>query len=119
MELKPSHQRLLDTSAVPQELAAELAAFCAGRDEIAEAFLCEIERTVEGEQPTRSLSLGVDLVWPVSEPEDSRGVSLTLATALPPELMRRVGVAVLADRAVPAWRTRGRQIYARNDEGRP
>jgi hypothetical protein len=124
MELpKPHRERLLETplERVPAGTADALAAFCADRPEVRRAFLCEVERTVEGEEPTRGLSFAVDLTWPVAEPEDSRGVSPLLASALverDPELVREVGVAVLADRAVPAWQRLGQTIY-QDDEGRP
>jgi hypothetical protein len=111
-------ERLLTTSPedVPAEYVAALARFCAGAVDVERGYVCavKIERA-DGESMQR-LTFCVKLVAPVSEPHDSRETAEALFARLSqsqPDLARRLGFGVMADRAVAAWEANALRVYPR------
>jgi hypothetical protein len=93
-------------SAIDATTAEAIEAFCEESPEVEAAYVCLTERTREGAEPERVLRLSVKLFSPVDTPGDTRAPSLQLVQRLArrhPDLMRRLGYGVSADRAVPAW----------------
>lgn len=114
----PYREQLLPTYAESVDAAAAEAtqAFCQASPEIEAAYVCLTERTRAGAEPERAFRLSVKLVSPVSASEDTRAASVQLVQRLSqtyPELMRRFGYGVLADRAVPAWERYGVKVFSR------
>jgi hypothetical protein len=115
----PFQERLLPTeaSAIDAATAEAIGAFCEESPEVEAAYVCFTERTREGAEPERVLRLSVKLLSPVDTPEDTRTLSQQLVQPLSrghPELMRRLGYGVLADRAVPAWERYGVKVFSRS-----
>ena len=114
----PLREHLLPTDATAVDAAtiAAIRAFCEESPEIDAAYVCSAERERAGAAPERVVQLAVKLSSPVSEPEDARAQSRQLAHRLShdyPELMRRLGYSVLADRAVPAWEHYAVKVFSR------
>ncbi len=109
-------QRLLATSAelVPEGLAPTVAAFAARHDAVCAAYLCLVERTVEGEEPTQELSLSFELVDPPGADGDpcARNVSLAFHDECP-ELARAYGSGTLGAAGIAAWRSHAQLVYER------
>jgi hypothetical protein len=80
------------------------------------AYVCSVERTREGEEPERALRLSVKLVTPVDGSDDGHTQQIQLFERFAlahPDLARRFGFGVLADRAVPAFERYGLTVYRR------
>jgi hypothetical protein len=125
MEIKslpPSFREQLvptEPNAVDVEIAERIQLFCRISPDVEAAYICAAERTHEGEEPTHELLLGVKLTIPVNGPGDSgtRTFELTRRfSAEHPDLLKRLGFRVLADRAVPAFEHYGLQVYALSNQ---
>ncbi len=109
-------ERLLTTSAedVPAQYVAALARFCAGAVDVERGYVCAVTIERGDGESMRRLKFCVKLVAPVSEPHDSRDTAATLFARLAqsqPDLTRRLGFGVMADRAVAAWEANALRVY--------
>lgn len=71
-----------------------------------------IER--QGKEPERALRFAVKLTWPVSSRDEMREAPIRFFRSLRashPQLIRQLGLAVLTNRAVPAWEKDGLRIF--------
>jgi hypothetical protein len=114
----PFQERLLPTrpDVLDDATADAIRNFCESSPEIETAYVCDAERRREGEKPERVLRLSVKLVRPVDTPDDTREPSLELVRRLSqmyPDVLRRLGYGVLADRAVQAWETHAVRVFTR------
>jgi len=104
-------QRLEETSpeSLPPGVLDAARDACSGTLDIETAFLCWASAEVAGQPAERYLLLGLKISRPVEGPRD---VELDLALSLLRRLPKPPGlrVAVLADRAVPAWRVKGVEV---------
>lgn len=111
-------EHLLPTepAAVDDAAVEAVRAFCKESPEIEAAYVCAAMREREGEAPERVLRLSVKLVTPVDGSADGREEKLRLFERFAdahPDLARRFGFGVLADRGVPAFERNGVTIYRR------
>lgn len=107
----PTHQQLLDTSAedVPDDVRTSVARACDEVPGVRAAYAARVRQSFGGDDPAvEGLQIGYELI----ETDGRRDLGVALIRALPRELSRS-GVYLLADAALPAWRNRGVQIFAR------
>jgi len=118
----PFREHLLPTEpdAIDGTTVDALRAFCEESPEIEVAYVCAAERTREGEEPEPVLRLSVKLAAPVDGSEAGRAERFEQEFPLferfaraRPDLARRLGFSVLADRAVPAFERNGVTVYRR------
>lgn len=107
-------QRLVRTmpDSLPPGLADRIAELCNDRRDVEAAWLCAVETDAQEQR----LQLGIKLRTSVSRPEDLGHQPMELiraVTAVDPGLLRELPLAILADRAVPAWESRGILIFRR------
>ena len=97
----PFQERLLPTrpDVLDDATADAIRNFCESSPEIETAYVCDAERRREGEKPERVLRLSVKLVRRLSQ--------------MYPDVLRRLGYGVLADRAVQAWETHAVRVFTR------
>jgi hypothetical protein len=112
-------QQLLDTTAaeVPDDVRVRVARVCQEVPGISAAYIARVRQTFGNDLPaSEALQVGYELTVPPSSVEDARAtrdVGPALLAALPPELAS-MGVCKLSTAAVPAWRRRGVQVFARS-----
>ena len=110
-------ERLLQTTpdVVSSDEVDAMRAFCAGEGAVEAAYVRSVERTRD-DKTWSAVRFAVTLTDPVDGPDDSRSLSLELATRLTdrhPVLIRELGICVLADRAVPAWEKNAVLVFTR------
>ena len=115
---------LLETSedAIPPALADAIRRACSGDSEVEAAYVCSVAIERDGQPPEQRLELGVKLTRPIGNPRDLGESPARLLRELgtrEPGLLQQVDLAVLADRAVSAWRRCGVRIYARGGLPQP
>jgi hypothetical protein len=105
-----------ETNAVAPETVDVIQAFCRASPDVEAAYVCAAERISEGEEPIRVLVLA--LAIPVDGRGDSDATTFELTRRFSrehPDVMRRLGLRVLTDRAVPAFEHYGVRVYRRGD----
>jgi hypothetical protein len=109
------HLVATDADAIPQLEAASLRDFCGRTPGVEAGYVCRVAGIALGADAHQRVAFAVKLSTPVAEPGDgasaaSRNVLTRYSSELP-DLAKRLGLTVLADRAVAHWDANALRVY--------
>jgi hypothetical protein len=110
-------EQLLDTppADVLDELAQQVADACEPHSDVKAAYVARVRQTLGPDAPSRDrLAIALELAPPPTSPGEPRTPDAVLAVLREfPEAHRHEGVRVLAEAALPVWRTRAACVFQR------